>query len=175
MIWPFKKPSTPEGQLYAVYNAIVAQSRQPKFYAEWDVPDTVTGRFDMISLHMCLLFRRLRPEPGQSKDFAQDLFDLFFKDMDHSLRELGVTDIGIPKKIEKMGNLFYGLLEKITLALDSGDHKALVLAVNRNIFDAGNESSANKLADYLVSCATELEAQPLEDIKAGNLGTGAAK
>ena len=57
----------------------MAQSRQPHFYADWAVPDTVTGRFDMISLHMALLFRRLRAEGGAGKNFSQAVFDLFFK------------------------------------------------------------------------------------------------
>ncbi len=174
MIWPFKKTSTPEGQLYAVYNAIVAQSRQTHFYADWAVPDTVTGRFDMISLHMCVLFRRLRPAPGESKDFAQDLFDLFFKDMDRSLRELGVSDVGVPKKIEKMGNLFYGLLEKVTFSLDSDDQSGLAATINRNVFDEGKPDEAVKLADYLFEFAAELDKQPLAEIKAGNLKAGAA-
>ncbi len=174
MIWPFKKTSTPEGQLYAVYNAIVAQSRQTHFYADWAVPDTVTGRFDMISLHMCVLFRRLRPAPGESKDFAQDLFDLFFKDMDRSLRELGVSDVGVPKKIEKMGNLFYGLLEKVTFSLDSDDQSGLAATINRNVFDEDKPDEAVKLADYLFEFAAELDKQPLAEIKAGNLKAGAA-
>ncbi len=174
MIWPFKKTSTPEGQLYAVYNAIVAQSRQKHFYADWAVPDTVTGRFDMISLHMCVLFRRLRPAPGESKDFAQDLFDLFFKDMDRSLRELGVSDVGVPKKIEKMGNLFYGLLEKVTFSLDSDDQSGLSATINRNVFDEDKPDEAVKLANYLFEFAAELDKQPLAEIRAGNLKAGAA-
>ena len=88
--------------VYAVYSAIVAQSRQPVFYADWGVPDTVTGRFDMISLHMSLVFRRLRNEKLPGADFSQALFDLFFKDMDRSLREMGAGDLAVPKKVRKM-------------------------------------------------------------------------
>jgi len=72
------------------YRAIVAQSRQVKFYADWGVPDTVTGRFDMISLHLVLHLRRLRTEPA-AKAYGQALVNVFFRDMDHSIRELGVT------------------------------------------------------------------------------------
>ena len=66
----FRKNTATE-PVYAVYSAIVAQSRQPRFYADWAVPDTVTGRFDMVSLHMALLFRRLRAEKGDGRDFSQ--------------------------------------------------------------------------------------------------------
>src|SRR6185436_17545073 len=93
-----------------VYRAIVAQSRQPVFYAQWGVPDTVTGRFDMLSLHIGLEFRRLGGGGKPASDFAQALFDLFFKDMDRQLREMGAGDLSVPKKIHNMGNLFYGLM-----------------------------------------------------------------
>ena len=116
----FRKKTATE-PVYAVYNSIVAQSRQPVFYAEMGVPDTVTGRFDMISLHMALLFRRLRHGPQSAKDFSQAVFDLFFKDMDRSLREMGVSDLGVPKKIQKMGNLFFGLLATGELLAQSAD------------------------------------------------------
>ena len=67
--------------VYAVYSAIVAQSRQQRFYADWGVPDTVTGRFDMICLHLALLFGRLRSDGREAAEFSQAVFDLFFRDM----------------------------------------------------------------------------------------------
>lgn len=172
MIWPFKKASTPSDQVLAIYNAIVAQSRQKNFYAEWSVPDTVTGRFDMICLHMCLVFRRLRPAPGGNKDFAQDLFDLFFKDMDNSLREMSVNDVAIPKRIQKMGNLFYGLLDKVTTAIDANDAKALAVVINRNIYDETNAVDAKKLGRYLIDLATKLDTQSAQAIEAGEIDLG---
>ena len=69
MIFNLFRKNTATEPVYAVYNAIVAQSRQSRFYADWLVPDTVTGRFDMISLHMALLFRRLRAGDGSQKKF----------------------------------------------------------------------------------------------------------
>ena len=105
----FRKKSAPEA-VFAVYAAIVAQSRQARFYADWGVPDTVTGRFDMICLHLALVLRHLRGPDKAVGEFSQQLFDLFFKDMDRSLRELGAGDLSVPKKIQKMGNIFFGLL-----------------------------------------------------------------
>src|ERR1700761_506939 len=102
----FRKTAATD-HVFDVYSAIVAQSRQPRFYAEWGVPDTVTGRFDMISLHLALVLRRLGTE-RDAKVFSQALFDLFFKDMDRSLREMGAGDLAVPKKIRKMGEIFYG-------------------------------------------------------------------
>jgi cytochrome b pre-mRNA-processing protein 3 len=166
MIWPFKKRFAPSAGVYAVYDAIVAQSRQEKFYAEWDVSDTVTGRFDMICLHMALVLHRLRAEQEQ---FSQDLFDLFFMDMDRSLREMGVGDISVPKRITKMGGVFYGLLEKLTEAFDNDDEEALAQAIRRNVAGAEKSENALELADYLQKLRARLAKQSPQDIVAGNI------
>ena len=168
----FRKKTATE-PVYAVYNSIVAQSRQPVFYAEMGVPDTVTGRFDMISLHMALLFRRLRHGPQSAKDFSQAVFDLFFKDMDRSLREMGVSDLGVPKKIQKMGNLFFGLLAAMNEAMDRNDGDALAGVLARNVFDGQDAQQLRALADYVVARDAELAAQPVEAITAGVVTFGA--
>lgn len=167
-----KKPASQA--VFAVYAAIVAQSRQPVFYADLGVPDTVTGRFDMICLHMALLFRRLRNEGKPVAEFSQALFDLFFKDMDRSLRELGAGDLAVPKKIQKMGNVFYGLLGKLTEALDADDRAALEAVVRKNIFDEDPAAAADRLADYLMAEAKRLDLQPTAAIVGGKLELGAA-
>lgn len=168
----FRK-STDTKPVYAIYNAIVAQSRQPRFYADWQVPDTVTGRFDMISLHMALLFRRLRGENGKHKNFSQAVFDVFFKDMDRSLREMGVTDLGVPKKIQKMGNIFFGLLAAMSEAMDRKDMAALQAVLSRNIFDGATGPHVEALAGYLMAEDAALASQPVDAIAAGTLHFGA--
>jgi len=165
MIWPFTRGAGISDGVYALYNSIVAQSRRPVFYAEWDVPDTVTGRFDMISLHLCLVLIRLRRE-NAARDTAQSLFDLFFKDMDRSLREMGVGDLGVPKKIEKMGSAFYGLLDKLAAALEAGEKGAVAEVVRRNVYDGGASPFAAILADYLVTQSAALAARPLDEVLA---------
>lgn len=162
-----KSPST--DAVHAVYSAIVAQSRQPVFYADWGVPDTVTGRFDMISLHLVLLFRRLRADKTQGATFAQAVFDLFFLDMDRSLREMGVSDIGVPKKIQKMGNLFYGLLGAVNQAMDAADRLGLEQALRRNLFDGAESAPVMQLAEYLEDRDRALAGQAIADIVRGRL------
>ncbi len=162
-----KKPATEA--VYAVYSAIVAQSRQPRFYADWGVPDTVTGRFDMISVHMALLFRRLRCDDADVRSFGQAVFDLFFKDMDRSLREMGVTDLGVPRKIQEMGNIFYGLLANLNEALDRGDPAEVEAVLTRNLFDEGAPGSAAELARYAFAAAARLETQSLDAIVRGRI------
>jgi cytochrome b pre-mRNA-processing protein 3 len=174
MILSLFRKNTATEPVYGIYRAIVAQSRQPVFYAEWGVPDTVTGRFDMISLHMALLFRRLRAATGPGKDFSQSVFDLFFKDMDRSLREMGVTDLGVPKKIQKMGNLFFGLLAAINEAMDRGDVEALANVLSRNIFDGEASENARRLAEYAMAQDATLASQPVETITAGTVTFGPA-
>lgn len=174
MILSLFRKNTATEPVYAVYSAIVAQSRQPRFYAEWGVPDTVTGRFDMISLHMALLFRRLRAESGAQKQFSQAVFDLFFKDMDRSLREMGVGDLGVPKRIQKMGNLFFGLLAALNEAMDRNDAAALQDVLARNVFDGVPGPHVASLADYLLAEDRALASQPASAITSGALSFEAA-
>ena len=167
MILSLFRKNTASEPVYAVYSAIVAQSRQPRFYADWLVPDTVTGRFDMISLHLALLFRRLRGETGDRKEFSQAVFDLFFRDMDRSLREMGVGDLGVPKKIQKMGNIFFGLLAAMNEAMDRNDAPALEGVLARNLFDGISGPHVTALAAYLIAEDRALTSQPAADITGG--------
>jgi cytochrome b pre-mRNA-processing protein 3 len=150
----FRKPTAPDAVLEA-YRAIVAQSRREVFYAQWDVPDTVTGRFDMISLHLALFLRRLKGEAG-ARPFAQAVVDLFFRDMDRSLRELGVTDLGVPRKVKTMGNLFYGLVEALSHALDTGSPSEVEAVLTRNVFGGESKPGAGPLSRYIVDEAGRL-------------------
>ena len=175
MIFNLFRKNTATEPVMAVYSAIVAQSRQPVFYAEWSVPDTVTGRFDMISLHMALLFRRLRTETGPHKDFSQAVFDLFFRDMDRSLREMGVGDLGVPKRIQKMGNIFFGLLAALNEPMDRNDQPGLEAVLSRNIFDGATGEHVAALARYLLLQDRALLSRSANDIVAGRIAFEAAK
>lgn len=172
MILPFFRKSTLSEPVYAVYSAIVAQSRREIFYAQWGVPDTLTGRFDMISLHAALVFRRLRTSEKATKVFSQSVFDCFFSDMDRSLREMGVGDLSVPKRIEKMGSLFYGLLTNLSKALESGDRAALEGVVSRNFLDGQDHPALAAFVDYILLNDDILSTQPVEDIMAGRITFG---
>jgi len=167
----FKKSPDPEAVL-AVYRAIVAQSRQPVFYAEWGVPDTVTGRFDVLSLHMGLVFRRLGGAGKPATDFAQALFDLFFKDMDRNLREMGAGDLSVPKKIRNMGNLFYGLVTKLNEAMEKGDRVDAEAVLQRNLFDGVEGPNVKALHDYLEAEYAKLKLQTVDAVIGGKVLLG---
>jgi len=163
---PFRKDPYAEAA-GAAYNIIVAQSRHPDFYTSYDIEDTVTGRFDMIALHMTFVFHKLHSGEEEQKKFAQTLFDLFFKDMDRSLREMGVGDITVPKKVKKMGEVFYGLLGAVKDNFDNKDLDGLSVALNRNLFNEEKDGSARKLAQYSIGQISNLESQ--ESIISGSL------
>lgn len=154
----------------------MAQARQPHFYARLSVPDTTVGRFDMIALHAILLFHRFSSEDKQVQAFGQKVFDLFFQDMDLNLRELGIGDETVPKKIKKMAEVFYGGADAYAGALKAGDRVALAEALGRNILadaddhaNPGRESVAAALAAYVDAAAQGLAAQDARTIVAGTL------
>jgi cytochrome b pre-mRNA-processing protein 3 len=154
----------------ALYGAIVAQSRQPAFYSNYGVPDTVDGRFDLIVLHQVLLFRRLGRDENL-RGLAQDVFDAFCRDMDGNLREMGVGDLAVPRKMLKFGEAFYGRLAAYTKALDAGDQAALAVALARNILAEADGASphARRLAAYVVAADAALAADDMAGIVSGTV------
>ena len=161
----FRKPAVAPDAVHEAYVSIVAQSWQPRFFADWGVPDTVTGRFDMISLHLALYLRRLKNEPS-ARQFTQALIELFFKDMDRSVRELGVTDLGVPRKIKTMGNVFYGLVNVLDPALDAASVREVEDILVRNVYGSPNSGAAS-LSAYLLSESQRLSALSVADLVPG--------
>lgn len=154
----------------ALYTRIVAAARQEPLYSAWNVPDTPLGRFEMVSLHMFLFQHRLRGEEGASAEIAQLLIDEFFLDLDHSLRELGISDTGVPKRMKKLAKMFYGRTEAYKDALERNDHAALAAALSRNVRPDEKEwPEASALATYVIAANRDLAAQPSQEICAGKL------
>jgi cytochrome b pre-mRNA-processing protein 3 len=159
--------------IHALYGAIVAQARSVAFYADYRVPDTVEGRFDLIVLHLVLLLNRLaRPEAarGLGQTFlgqaflgqellGQELFDAFCRDLDANLREMGVGDLAVPKRMQAFAEAFYGRQAAYLAALDAADERVFEKALARNIFAAGNDAGAVQLARYARAAVTRLDAQ----------------
>lgn len=149
-----------------VYGAIVAQARSPALYTQFGVPDTLEGRFEMIVLLTCLYFRRLRSEDARIRNLGQAVFDAMFRDMDASLRELGVGDLSVPKKIKAMGEAFYGRATAYDAALAGADGEVLAEALARNIWPdtPGAQSLGAALAAWVRAGDRALAAQPAEDL-----------
>ena len=153
---PFRN-SGQDAIIAALYGTIVAQARSPSFYLGYGVGDTVSGRLDMIVLHLVLLLARLKTEPYKLHAIGQNIFDLFCRDMDHNLREMGVGDLAVPKQMRRVGEVFYGRGAAYEQAL-AADDAALTSALARNIFDKPGKG-AQRLAAYVREAMRELAAQ----------------
>lgn len=154
----------------SLYERIVAAARQPAFYSRWNVPDSPLGRFEMLSLHMFLFLHRCRRDEPALREIAQQLTDEFFTDVDHSLRELGIGDLGVPKRMKKLAKMFYGRAQAYGEALDAGDEAALARALARNVMpEAPDWPEAGLLAAYAAEANSALSRQPAAEIAAGRL------
>lgn len=154
----------------ALYDQIVAAARQPAFYADLGVPDTPLGRFEMLSVHMFLFLERLRGGGTALGDIAQELTDEFFKDVEHSLRELGIGDLGVPKRMKKLAKMFYGRAEAYRQALQANDRDALAAALARNIRpDDTGWTAAPAIAAYAMRAAQDLSAQDEAELLSGRV------
>ncbi|MFZ5734098.1 MAG: ubiquinol-cytochrome C chaperone family protein [Pseudomonadota bacterium] len=171
MLWPFNRRGssrTPSrGTIEAIYGMIVAQAREPLFYQGLGVPDTVNGRFDMVVLHLWMVLRRLRTG-AEGPALAQALFDHFCDDMDDNLREMGVSDVGVPKRMKAFGEAFYGRSIAYDQALEAGG-PALAAALARNILNSGEGDVAAPLAAYVRRAIAELASLADADLAAGRI------
>ena len=116
-----------------LFDAVMSEARRPEYYMTGGVADTVDGRFDLVVLHLFLVMRRLKSEGAEGRDLGQRLFDIAFANFDEALREMGVGDLSVPKKVRKMAEAFYGRVDAYQKAFDGGD-AALDEALRRNLY-----------------------------------------
>jgi cytochrome b pre-mRNA-processing protein 3 len=119
---------------HTLYSSILTQARLPIFYTDFGVKDTIDGRFDMIVLHAHILFNRLKDGTAENQEIAQAVFDLMFADMDQNLRELGVGDVGVSKRIKAMAEAFYGRATAYANGMSEQDNNLLIAALKRNLY-----------------------------------------
>ena len=140
----------------ALHGAIVAAARQPGLYTGLHVPDTVEGRFEALCLHVYLVLRRLDRLPAPAADFAQELVDTVFANLDANVRELGVSDVGVSKRMKKIASAFYGRARSYDAALAAEDDAALRATLARNV--TGPASDPAGLAAYVRAADASLSA-----------------
>lgn len=161
--WPFSRSrsGTDAARLLA---AVEAASRRPAFYGPGRVADTLEGRFELLALNAALALLRLKADPG-AQPLTQDFTDRFFRSIDAGLRESGVGDLSVPKKMRLLAGEFYGRLSAYAGALEARDGAALTAAVARNIVttEAGQPFAA-QLAAYAAATARQQAAAPLETL-----------
>lgn len=157
------RPSKAAGE--ALYESAVAQARNPAFYADLGVADTLEGRFELYTLHVVLLVRRLKGQGAQAQETQQALFDAYLQSLDIALREMGVGDLSVGKKMKKLGQAFYGRVKSWDKALDADED--LRDLVSRTIYEGVDNADASPIAGYVVRATSGLKDQPLEDLLAG--------
>jgi cytochrome b pre-mRNA-processing protein 3 len=149
----------------AVYTRLVQQARHPALFTILHVPDTLDGRYEMVVLHVYLLWQRLRKAPPPYNQLGQRIFDMMIRDMDSALREMGVGDLSVAKKMKPMVEIFYGRTRAYDQALEQSDENALVAALQRNIYadQQANASEARQCAQYIRNSVVHLATIPDEE------------
>ena len=154
---------------HALYLALVRQAREPAFYRDCGVPDSLEGRFDMIVLHAFLVMRRLRSEGEAGAALAQALFDVMFSDMDQNLRELGVGDLAVGRRVKTMARGFYGRIKAYDEGLAQAVDADLIAALDRNLYAtvAAEPAQIALMAGYVRRAAAAIAAQDTAALLAG--------
>jgi cytochrome b pre-mRNA-processing protein 3 len=154
---------------FELYGAAVAAARDPFLYTSLGVPDTLDGRFDLVSLHTFLLIQRLKREAAPGPALAQAVFDAMFSDMDVNLREMGVGDLSVGRKMRVMWEAFHGRSAAYAAAMSSGDMEALDAALERNVWrgEPPPEGSAEALRRAVLAQDAHLSKQDVSDLARG--------
>jgi cytochrome b pre-mRNA-processing protein 3 len=159
----------------ALYARAVEQSRVPELYSTLGAPDSVEGRFEIYSLHVVLLLDRLRGQGDAAADVSQILFDTYVKGLDDALREMGVGDLSVGRKMRKLGEAFYGRGKSYETAFqalpDTGPLRALL---TRTVYAEAPAEAAPGLVAYVLDQRAALAQQPLERLLAGEVAWKAA-
>jgi cytochrome b pre-mRNA-processing protein 3 len=165
----FGKKNNNQAIVERQYQALTSAARMPDFYERLNVPDTVMGRFEMLSVVMILFFRRTRASATSGQEIAQEIVDAFFEDIDHSIRELGIGDNSVPKRMKKLAGMFYGRLEAYSNAMDASDPTALAAALSRNVHPkAADAVDMAGLADWMFMAEAYLSAQSEDVVATGS-------
>jgi len=139
-----KRRSSQRHVAHQLYGSIVSQARQPGFYRTFGVADSIEGRFELICLHLYGVLERLAGA-GATDTIGRDVVENFFTDMDDVMREMGIGDSTVPKKMRTTSEGLYGRLDAYACAMRSDDPNALAKALSRNVF--GSEMAASNLPD----------------------------
>jgi cytochrome b pre-mRNA-processing protein 3 len=158
----------------ALYQQLVERSRNPIFYTQCGVPDTIDGRFDLLGLHVHLVLREIRRRGQGREALGQAVFDAFFGDLDQGLRESGVGDLSVAKKIRKMAEAFYGRAAAYDAAMGQAIAQVacksiLSAAIARNVLQTEPTGCSDMLASYSIELERSLSEASLDDIVSGDI------
>ncbi len=161
----------------ALYSSILIQARLPVFYTDFGVQDTIDGRFDMIVLHAHIVFDRLKDGTTKEQEIAQAVFDLMFADLDQNLREMGVGDVGVSKRIKVMAEAFYGRANAYANGMREQDNSVLTNALRRNLYrnSVAIDYQILGISSYMRNQVAHLKSQELSELIQGNVSFVRAK
>lgn len=175
----FFRPASAARVPHELYGSVVAQARLPVHFIEHGFPDTVTGRFDVLALHVYLLSRRLvRAQDDVAASLNQEVFDAFVADLDRALRQLGIGDLSVPKRKKKLVRGYYAAIAAFDPALDAEDADELARiaetryglnGASQGGHEGQGDASARHFADYLLETARHLDRQEMDRILDGHL------
>jgi cytochrome b pre-mRNA-processing protein 3 len=162
------RPAVLAGQ--RLYASAAAQARAPTFYAAMGAPDTVEGRFELYTLHVALVLRRMKGQGAQAAETAQGCFDAYVKSLDHALRDMGVGDLSVGKKMRKLGEAFYGRVKNYDEAFGALPDKApLAAMIGRTVLMGQTDADPSRFVGYATAAMAALEAQPLDTLLQGEV------
>ncbi|MDI1280778.1 ubiquinol-cytochrome C chaperone family protein [Brevundimonas sp.] len=151
------RPAAVDGD--ALYALAVTQARRPDFYTRLGVEDRIDARFELYTLHVLLLVLRLRDDGDRGGEAAQVLFDTYVSALDNTLRELGVGDVSVGKKMRKLGESLYGRMAAYEAPLRAADPDALAAGLARNVYGHDDGAAAAALARYAIASRACLAGQ----------------
>lgn len=159
-----------ERPAHLLYCRLVEAARAPCLYTALAVPDTLDGRFDLVGLYGFLVIRRLQSAPPPGPALAQAVFDAMFSDMDINLREMGVSDLAVGKRVRQMWEAFHGRAAAYQAALADGDAVRLAEALARNVWrGAAPAGAAARLARLTLAEDAHLAGQDAAALARGEI------
>jgi cytochrome b pre-mRNA-processing protein 3 len=157
-----QRPDERQGD--ALYALAVGQARQPEFYTSLGVTDQIDARFELYTLHVLILFLRLKGDGERGEVAAQRLFDTYISSLDNTLRELGVGDVSVGKKMRKLGESLYGRMNAYEGPLRAEDVDAMAAALAKNVYESEDAATGHALARYAVASRQNLATQSFETV-----------
>ncbi|MDX2308335.1 MAG: ubiquinol-cytochrome C chaperone family protein [Hyphomicrobium sp.] len=153
-----------------LYGAVVAAARRPELFRAVNAADTPLGRFEVLALHMVLVLERLEADGAATEAARRRLVEAFVEDMDDSMREMGIGDLAVPKKVKKAAGALYDRVATLRPLLATGAEPELAEALARDVPAApGATIDAGRFARYVLSADRALAGQPTESILGGQL------
>lgn len=164
-----KNPAREAGRDLCI--VVTRAAREPAFYGPGRTPDTFEGRFEVVTLIASLVLRRLAGRGEQADRTSQALFDTLFRSFDQALRDVGVGDLSVGKRIRKMAEAFYGRAGAYRLALDNDDAAVLLEALSRNLLAGveAEEGFAETLTAFVRAAVESLDHLPDSELLAGRM------